>query len=96
MEAYLANKYFFCLHKNENDPSKLGPIGVPTVIRRIIANHVAWTYCYRLAKHLRSHYFAVGIDIRMDFVIKTSQLAINEYNTEMQQGASPLTFLHLS
>ena len=84
LQPYLRDTYLFCLHKDPNDPSKLRPIGVPTAIRRIIGNHIARSYRQRFALHLLPHNFAVGVSNGQDFVIKTTQLAIEKYITGPQ------------
>ena len=72
------------LYKDENEPSKLRSIVVPTALQRIIANYVARTFCKRFTKDLLLHNFAVGIENRMDFVIKASQLSVEKYITSKQ------------
>mgnify|MGYP007103437133 CR=1 FL=1 len=90
IKPYLTNTYLFCLHNDESDPTKLRPIGVPTAIRRIIANHVARTYRRRFAQHLLPHNFAVGIDNGMDFVVKANQLGVEKYITnKLKAGDAP-------
>ena len=78
MRPYLTNTYLCCLYKDETDPTKLCPIGVPTSIKRIIINNIARTFCQRFARHLLPYNFAVGIDNGMDFVLKASQLAVEK------------------
>ena len=90
MEPYLTNTYLFCLHKDESNPSKLRPIGVPTALRRIITSHIAKSYRRRFALNLLPFNYAIGIDGGMDFVVKASQLAVDKYITSNQtKGDSP-------
>ena len=51
MRLYLTNTYLFCLYKNETDPTKLRPIGVPTAIWWITTNHIARTFHQKFARH---------------------------------------------
>ena len=74
--AILTNTYLFCLYKDETDPTKLRPIGVPMAIRWIITNHIAQTFRRFFARHLLTYNFAVGIDTGIDFVMKASQLVV--------------------
>jgi len=41
IKRYFTDVYFFCLHKDPLDKSKLRPLGIPTAIRRLITSHVA-------------------------------------------------------
>ena len=96
MRPYLTNTYLFCLYKDEIDPTKLRPIGVPTAIRRNITNHIARTFRRKFARHSLPYNFAVGIDNGMDFVLKASQLAVeNIYHKKRKEWTSPLSMLHL-
>ena len=85
MHPYFSNTYLFCLYKDENNPSKLRPIGFPTALQRIIASHVARTFRKRFAKDLLPHNFAAGIENGIDFVIKASQILVENYITSKQQ-----------
>ena len=96
VHPYFSNTYLFCLHKDESDPTKLRPIGIPTAIRRIITNHVARTYRRRFAHHLLPHNFAIGIDGGMDFVIKSAQLAVERYITAPLEAGMPPTRVFIS
>ena len=90
MEPYFNNTYLFCLHKDENDPDKIRPIGIPTALRRIITSHTARMYRRKFARHLMPFNFAIGIENGMDFVVKASQLAIEKYITLPQlHGLAP-------
>ena len=90
IEAYFINTYLFCLSKDEKDPTKLRPIGVPTAIRRIITNHLAKYFRRRFARDLLPFNFAVGIDNGMDFVVKSLQLTMEKYITNPQsEGKAP-------
>ena len=44
MQPYFTNTYLFCLEKDATDPTKLHPIGIPTAMWRILANHVASSF----------------------------------------------------
>ena len=74
MRPYLTNTYLFCLYKDETDPTKLRPIGVPTAIRWIITNHIARTFCRKIVHHLLPYNFVVRIDNGMNFVSKLLSL----------------------
>ncbi len=50
IKRYFTDVYLFCLHKDPLDPTKLGPLGIPTAI--IIASHVAHTLRQKFADHL--------------------------------------------
>ncbi len=43
IKRYFTDVYLFCLHKDPLDLTKLQPLGIPTAIQRITANHVART-----------------------------------------------------
>lgn len=75
-KKFFTDTYLFCLHKDNNDPSKLRPIGIPTAIRRLIASHIAITMKDKFATHLLPHNYAVGVNGGMDFIIKAMQLSI--------------------
>ena len=49
MARFFTNTYLFCFHKDKSDPIELWPIGVPTVLPQIMANHVTRTFCKRFA-----------------------------------------------
>jgi hypothetical protein len=89
-EPYFTNTYLFCLHKDEKDPSKLRPIGIPTALRRIIANHIARVFRLKFGRRLWPHNFAVGVEDGMDLIIKSSQLEMEKYITNPQKrGDAP-------
>eukprot|EP00573_Skeletonema_grethae_P000936 CAMPEP_0201688944 /NCGR_PEP_ID=MMETSP0578-20130828/2607_1 /ASSEMBLY_ACC=CAM_ASM_000663 /TAXON_ID=267565 /ORGANISM="Skeletonema grethea, Strain CCMP 1804" /LENGTH=316 /DNA_ID=CAMNT_0048173429 /DNA_START=675 /DNA_END=1623 /DNA_ORIENTATION=- len=50
----------------------------------ILGNHIARSYRQRFALHLLPHNFAVGVSNGQDFVIKTTQLAIDKFITGPQ------------
>ena len=82
MHGTLSDQYVpFCLHKDEKDLSKLQPIGVPTPLQRIITNHIAWAYRRKFALDLLPFNYAIGIDSGMFFVVKASQLSVEQYIT---------------
>ena len=83
MEAFFTNSYLF-LYKDVIDPHAMRPIGIPTALQRILANHLAMVLRKQFAAHLLPHNFAVGIDGGMDFVIKTAQLLVKKYITKPQ------------
>ena len=92
MRSYLTTTYLFCLYKDEMDPTKLRPIGVPTAIRLIITNHIAQTFCRNFAQHSLAYKFSVRIDNGMDFVLDVSQLAVeNIYHKKRREknGQAP-------
>ena len=76
----------FCLHKDPTDLSKLQPLGIPTVIHRIITNHIAHSLRSKFVSHLLPYNFEVGIEGGMDFVIKASQLLVEKHITLPQKA----------
>ena len=78
MEPYLTNTYLCCLYKNGTYLSKLRPIGVPTVLRRITTKHIARSYHYKLALDLLPFNYAIVTESGMDFVVKASQLSVKK------------------
>ena len=83
---FFTDTYLFCLHKDENDSTKLRPIGIPTAIRRIIASHIAQQWKDKFALYLLPYNFAVGVPNGMDFIIKTMQMSIERFIDQPQQN----------
>ena len=48
-------------------------------MRRIIASHIAYTFCPQFAAHLWPYNWGVGVRGGMDFVIKSMQLVTEKY-----------------
>ena len=87
---YFRDSYFFCLHKDANDPSKLRSIAVPSALRHAVTSHVTKTYKGHVAQKLLPYQYAVGVEGGMDFVIKTVRLAIEKYITTLfETGRTP-------
>lgn len=53
--------YFLALYKDEADRTKLRPIGVGTVLRRVAASHLCRLYQHQFAEHLLPYNWAIGI-----------------------------------
>ena len=58
---------------------KLRPIGIPSASRRIIASHVTALSKARFAMDLLPFNFTIGVNQGMDFIIKSTQLSIEQY-----------------
>jgi hypothetical protein len=86
IKRYFTDVYLFCLHKDPLDPTKLRPLGIPTVIRRIITSQVAHTLHQKFSNHLLPYNYAVGIPDGSDFIVKAMQLAIKKYIYNPQQS----------
>ncbi|KAL7532099.1 hypothetical protein ACHAWF_004011 [Thalassiosira exigua] len=87
---YFTNTYLFCLHKDEKDPEKLRPIGIPTALRRIITSHVAKSLRSKFARRLLPYNYAIGIDGGMDLIVRCAQLKVERHITLCQErGEAP-------
>ena len=71
IQVYFTHTYFYCLYRDPDDLSKLQPLSIPSVARRIIATHVTQSNSVRFAQRLSPHNFAIGVDGGMNFIIKT-------------------------
>ncbi len=79
IRQYFTNVYLFCLHKDPLNKSKLCPLGIPTTIRRLIASHVAHTFCKKKSRHMLPYNYAVGTPNGTNFIINTMQLQVKKY-----------------
>jgi hypothetical protein len=57
---FFTDTHLFCLHKDQNDLSKLRPI--PTKIRQILASHITITLKDPFGDHLLPYNYTVGIN----------------------------------
>jgi hypothetical protein len=85
---FFTDTHLFCLHKDQNDDSKLRPIGIPSAIRRIITSHIAKQWREKFALHLLPYNYAVGVQNGMNFIIKTMQLSIDKFIIQPQKKNS--------
>ena len=89
-QHFFTDTYLFCLPKDQNDKSKLCPIGIPSAIRHIIATHIAKQWRDKFALHLLPFNYAVGVPNGMNFIIKVMQLSLDKFIIQPQRnGLTP-------
>ena len=79
IQEIFKNTYLVALHKDESDPTKLRPLGVPAAIRRITANAVASTTRSEFASFLLPFNYAVGVRGGINFIQTSIRLAVEKY-----------------
>ncbi len=81
MKPYFNNTYLFSFYKDEKDPSKICPIGVPNAMRQIVIDHIATVYGCKFAHFLLPYNWAIGTNNGMDFIAKDLQFEVKKYIT---------------
>ncbi len=71
---------------SDDNKSKLRPLGVPSAIRRIAGVLILDEYAPTFAEHLLPFNFAIGVNGGVDVIIKTVQLAVDQYIIEPEQN----------
>ena len=79
VQEIFKSTYLVALHKDEADPTKLRPLGVPAAIRRITANAVASTTRSEFASFLLPFNYAVGVRGGINFIQTSIRLAVEKY-----------------
>eukprot|EP00956_Cyclotella_meneghiniana_P017701 scaffold29067_cov45-Cyclotella_meneghiniana.AAC.3 len=87
-QAALRRTYLVALEKDPDDKLKLRPLGVPSAIRRIATAAVLTEYSSVLADHLLPYNFAIGVSGGCDVIIKSMQLGVDKYITNVNQMAT--------
>lgn len=83
---FIRQTYLVALEKDPDDKAKLRPLGVPSAIRRIAGVLILDEYAPTFAEHLLPFNFAIGVNGGVDVIIKTVQLAVDQYIIEPEQN----------
>ena len=75
----LRTTYMVALQKDENDLSKLRPLGVPSALRRITAVLILSQYRGRFARYLLPYNYAVGVNGGIDVITNTIRLGVEKF-----------------
>jgi hypothetical protein len=66
----LRDNYLIALHKDYiNRPQKLRPLGIGTVIRRLLDRHITQLFAGRFAKHILPFQYAIEVKGGIDILI---------------------------
>jgi hypothetical protein len=85
-QTFICQTYLIALEKDPDNKTKLRPLGVPSVIRRIAGILVLHEYAPTFAEYLLPFNYAIGVGGGVDVVIKTIQLAVYQYIIEPENN----------
>jgi hypothetical protein len=85
-QTFISQIYLVSLENDLEDQTKLRPLGVPSAIRRIAGILVLHEYAPTFADYLLPFNYAIGGGGGVDVVIKSIQLAVDQYIIEPEQN----------